>query len=96
MRTKQGSWRSRTLSKESVYDALNGNRGQLSRSQRAGPAPRSRVHATVAEWYHLEPEGLKRGIFEEIAQYKVFRSRHNEMMLNGARGDAHALAYLGQ
>jgi hypothetical protein len=34
----------------------------------------------------LEQEGLKRGIFEEIAQYKIFRSRHGEMMLNGATG----------
>ena len=67
-------------------DILDANRCLLPRSQWPDRTPRSRVHATDAEWYRLVKEGLKRGIFEEVAEDKIFRNQHGEMVLNGAMG----------
>ena len=67
-------------------DIMDVNRCLLPRSQWPDHTPRSRVHATDAEWYRLVKEGLKRGIFEEVAEDKIFRNQHGEMVLNGAMG----------
>ena len=67
-------------------DILDVKRCLLPRSQWPDRTPRSRVHASDAEWYRLVQEGLKRGIFAEVAEDQIFRNQHGEMVLNGAMG----------
>ena len=83
---KAGSSRWRILWGELRDDIMDVNRCLFPRSQWPDRTPRSRVHATDAEWYRLVKEGLKRGIFEEVAEDKIFRNQHGEMVLNGAMG----------
>ena len=67
-------------------DIMDVRRCLLPRSQWPARTPRSRVHANDAEWYRLVQEGLKRGIFAEVAEDQIFRNQHGEMVLNGAMG----------
>ena len=48
--------------------------------------PRSKVHASDAEWYKLCKAGLELGIFEFVAESEIFRDQHGRMVLNGAMG----------
>ena len=47
---------------------------------------RSRVYASQEEWDRIAREGLRRGIFQEVAEDQLFRGRNSEPVLSGAMG----------
>ena len=67
-------------------DLLDPTRCLLPRAQWPESTPRSKVHATDAEWYSLVKAGAKLGIFGQVTEGKLFRGLDGKPVVNGAMG----------
>ena len=48
--------------------------------------PVSKVHAVMSEWYEIVKAAHAREMFVGIAENKIFRNQHGDLVLNGAMG----------
>lgn len=67
-------------------DLLDPWRCILPQSLWPAETPRSKVHATDAEWYKLCKAAGERGMFEPVDDADVFKNQHGDQVLNGAMG----------
>ena len=58
----------------------------LPESEWPSVTPVSKVHALVSEWYEIVKAAHARKMFVEIAEDKIFRNQHGDLVLNGAMG----------
>ena len=67
-------------------DLLDVGRCVLPETEWPSVTPRSKVHASDAEWYWIVQVGLERGIFAEVPEDAILRDGRGELVLNGAMG----------
>lgn len=67
-------------------DLLDPARCILPESEWPKETPKSKVHASEAEWYKLCQAAARRGMFEPVAEDKIFRNQFGDKVLNGAMG----------
>ena len=74
------------VSEELREDLKDPSRCLLPRAAWPVAPPRSRVHATDAEWYSLVKAGASLGIFGKASESELFRDQFGNPVLNGAMG----------